>query len=80
MLGLSFSSRLDWGSYIISNAKTASKKIVILIRSVSIFPLRLLCISINLPDGLPWNTLVMSRLVLLPSFYLTLLGKLQKFI
>ena len=79
MLGLSFSSRLDWG-YIISNAKTASKKIVILIRSVSISPLRLLCISINLPDGLPWNTVVMSRLVLLPNFYLTLLGKLQKFI
>ena len=27
MLGLSFSSQLDWGSYIISIAKTASKKI-----------------------------------------------------
>ena len=80
MLGLSFSSRLDWGSYIISNAKTASKKTGILIRSVSIFPLRLLCISINLPDGLPQNTVVMPRLVLLPSFYLTLLGKLQKLI
>ena len=26
MLGLSFSSKLDWGSYIISIAKTASKK------------------------------------------------------
>ena len=28
MLGLTFSSKLDWGSYIISIAKTASKKIV----------------------------------------------------
>ena len=34
MLGLTFSSKLDWGSYIISIAKTASKKIVALIRSM----------------------------------------------
>ena len=27
MLGLTFSSKLDWGSYIVSIAKTASKKI-----------------------------------------------------
>ena len=27
MLGLIFSSKLDWGSYILSIAKTASKKI-----------------------------------------------------
>ena len=33
MLGLTFSSKLDWGSYIISIAKTASKKIGALIRS-----------------------------------------------
>ena len=31
MLGLTFSSKLDWGSYMISNAKTASKKIGALI-------------------------------------------------
>ena len=30
MLGLNFSSKLDWGSYIISICKTASKKIVAL--------------------------------------------------
>ena len=42
MLGLTFSSKLDWGSYIISIAKTASKKIGALIL------LRLLCISILL--------------------------------
>ena len=34
MLGLTFSSNLDWGPYIISIAKTASKKIGALIRSM----------------------------------------------
>ena len=34
MLGLTISSELDWGSYIISIAKTASKKIGALIRSM----------------------------------------------
>ena len=34
MLGLTFSSTLDWGSYMISIAKTASKKIGALIRSM----------------------------------------------
>ena len=34
MLGLTFSSKLDWGSYIISIAKTASKEIRALIRSM----------------------------------------------
>ena len=31
MLGLTFSSKLDWGTYIICIAKTASKKIATLI-------------------------------------------------
>ena len=34
MLGLTFSYKLDWGSYIISMAETASKKIESLIRSM----------------------------------------------
>ena len=34
MLGLTFSSKIDCGSYIISIAKTASKKIGVLIRSM----------------------------------------------
>ena len=34
MLGLTFSPKLDWGSYIISIAKTAYKKIGTLIRSM----------------------------------------------
>ena len=37
MLGLTFSSILDWGCYIISIAKTASKKIGVLIRSMKFF-------------------------------------------
>ena len=34
MIGLTFYSKLDWGSYIISIAKTASQKIGALIRSM----------------------------------------------
>ena len=62
MLGLTFCSKLDWESYIISIAKTASQIIGALIRSMK-FPLRLLCISINLPYDHPWNTVVMSGLM-----------------
>ena len=36
ILGLTFSSKLEWGSYIISIAKTASKKIGGLIRSMKV--------------------------------------------
>ena len=35
MLGLAFCSKLDWGSYITSIAKTVSKKIGALIRSMT---------------------------------------------
>ena len=49
MLGLTFSSKLVWSSYIISIAKAASKKIGALIPSMNLLSLlRLLCISINL--------------------------------
>ena len=65
MLGLTFSSKLDWGSYIVSIAKTAFKKIGALFVLRSFFLLRLLCISINLPYSLVWNTVVMSGLVLI---------------
>ena len=34
MLGLTFSSKVDWGSYILSIAETASKKIGALIHSL----------------------------------------------
>ena len=35
MLGLTFSSKLDWHSYIVSIAETASKKIGALIHSIN---------------------------------------------
>ena len=41
MLGLSFSSKVDWGSYVFSIANTVPKKIGVLIRR-SFFLLRLL--------------------------------------
>ena len=37
ILGLTFSSKLDWDSYVVSIAKTASKKIGALIRSMKFF-------------------------------------------
>ena len=56
MLRLSFSSKFECGSYIITNvAKTSSKKKCNL------------QISIILPYGFAWNTVVMSGLVLLAS-------------
>ena len=36
MLGLTFSPKMDWDSYIISTVKTASKKIGALIRSMKL--------------------------------------------
>ena len=67
MLELSFSTKLDWGSYIISIVKSASKKIGALVRSVKFCLLSLFCISVNLPNSHVWNTAVMSRLVPLVS-------------
>ena len=68
MLGLSFSCKLDRGSYIISIAKTASKKTRALIHSMKFLLLKLLSVSINLfMYGLPWNTVVMSGLVFLAA-------------
>ena len=59
MMGLTFSSKLDWGSYMISIAKTASKKIGAFIHSMKFLsPDVALCLYV-------WNTAVMSGLVLL---------------
>ena len=56
MLGLSFSSKLDWGSYISSIAKTAPKKIGALIHSMKF-----------LSPEVARNINVMSGLVLLDA-------------
>ena len=65
MLGLTFSSKLDWGSYIISFAKTASKKIGALIFSLKFLSPEVALISRNLPYAHVWSTVVTSGLVLL---------------
>ena len=65
MLGLTFSSELDWGSYIIFIAKIASDKIGAMFHSMKFLSLWLLCISVNLPYGHAWTTVAMSGLVLL---------------
>ena len=72
MLVLTFSSKLDFGSYIISIAKTCSKKIGALIRSMKFFSLRLLCISINILYAHVWNTVVRSGVLLLVAELLVL--------
>ena len=66
ILGLT-SSKLDWGSYIIAIAKTASKKIRALIHSMKFLSPEVLYISINLPYTQVWNTVDTSGLVLLWS-------------
>ena len=52
MLGLNFSSKLDWGSHVISIAKTASKEMGVLICSMKIHSLEVglyLCKSMICP-------------------------------
>ena len=73
----SFSCKLYWASYIVSIAKIALKKIGTLLYEFvlwSFFLLRLLFISINLSNGLAWNTVVLCGLVLVAAT----LVKLQK--
>ena len=77
MLGLTFSSKLDCGSYIVPIAKTASKKIGALIHSVkSLSPEVALCL---------YKSIIRSCMeyyshvwAVAPSCYLDLLDKLQK--
>ena len=77
MLGLTFSSKLDWGSYIISIAKTASKKIGALIRSVKFFSpeFALYLHKSNIRPCMEYCCHVWAGA---PSSYLELLDKLQK--
>ena len=63
MLRLTFSSKFEWGSYIISIAKTAPRKLEPYFLLRTFFLLSLLCISINILYAHVWNTVVMSGLV-----------------
>ena len=77
MLRLTFSSKVDWGFYIISVAKTASEKIGALIRSV-----KFLCpdLALYLYKSIRWPCMEYCCHVWdgAPSCYLKLLDKLQK--
>ena len=77
MLGLTFSSKLDWGSYIISIAKAASKKIGALIRSMKFLSLE---VALYLYKSTIQLCLECCCDVWAgaPSCYLELLDKLQK--
>ena len=77
MLGLTFSSKLDWGSYIISIAKTASKKIGALIRSMKFLSpeVALYLYKSTIRSCMEYCCHVWAGA---PSCYLELLDKLQK--
>ena len=77
MLGLTFSSKLDWGSYIISIAKTASKKIEALIRFMKFLSpeVALYLYKSTIRPGIEYCCHVWDGA---PSCYLDLLDKLQK--
>ena len=79
MLWLTFSSKLDWGSYIVSIAKTASKKIGALIRSMKFLSpeVTLYLYKSTIRPCLEYCCHVWAGA---PSCYLELLDKLQKWI
>ena len=77
MLRLTFSFKFDWGSYIISIAKTASKEIGALIRSMKILSPE---VALYLYKSTIWPGMECCCHVWAgaPSCYLELLEKLQK--
>ena len=76
-LGLTFSSKLDWGSYVVSIAKTASKNIGILICSMKFLSpkLSLYLYKSTIRPSIEYCCHVWAGA---PSYYLELLDKLQK--
>ena len=77
MLGLSFSFKLDWGFYIVSIAKTASKKIGTLIRSMKFFSPEV-ALYFYKSTIRPYMEYCCHIWAGAPSCYLELLDKLQK--
>ena len=77
MLGLTFSSKLDWGSYIVSVAKTVSKKIGALICSMKFVSpeVALYLYKSTIQPCMEYCCHVRAGA---PSCYLELLDKLQK--
>ena len=77
MLGLTFSSKLDWGSYIVSFAKTAFKKIGALIRSMK-FLSPVVALYLYKSTIRPCMEYYCHVWAGAPSCYMELLDKLQK--
>ena len=77
ILWLTFFSKLDWGSYIISIAKTASKKIGILIRSMKFLSLEV-ALYLYKSTICPCMEYWCHAWTGAPSCNLELLGKLDK--
>ena len=77
MLGLTFSSKLDWGSYIISIAKIASKKIGALIRSMKCLSPEV-ALYLNKSTMCPCMEYCCHIWAGAPNCYLDLLDKPQK--
>ena len=76
MLGLNFFSNLEWGSYIISIAKTVSKKIGALIRSMK-FLFREVTLFLSKSTICPCTEYWCQVWAGAPVCYLELLGRLQ---
>ena len=77
MLGLTFSSKLAWGSYTISIAKTVSKKIGALIRSMKFLSPEV-ALYLYKSTIYPYMEYCSQVWVAAPSCYLELLDKLAK--
>ena len=77
MLWLTFSTKLDWGSYIISIAKTASKKLGALILSMKFLSPEVV-LHLYKSTMQPYMEYCSNVCVGAPSCYLELLDKLQK--
>ena len=77
LLGLDFSSKLDWGSYIVSIAKTASKKIGVLIPSMNFRSPEVALYLYKSTIG-PYIEYCCHIWAGAPSCYLDLLDRLQK--
>ena len=78
MLGLTFSSKLDWGSYIVSIAKTAFKKIGALIRSMKFLSPEVALYLYKSTIRRPCMEYCCYVWAGAPSCYLELLDELQK--
>ena len=77
MLGLTFTSKLDWGSYIISIAKTSSKKIGALICSMKFLSPEV-ALYLYKSTIRPCMEYCCHVWAVAPSCYLELLDKLPK--